>query len=171
MACEDVEMRTGRERWKVSPTIALTIACSALLAVVVIVSQNIQTDRPTTLDGVTAEVLVDVDSISATLPAGIVTSSVSDSAVSACPDGRGGQQTAVSRTLTVKPDFEAAVWTADVTKRYEDKGWEVRLRTLGSRDHLELKLVGQRLLFYRVTITVQEGIPQVIIRSTSRCSK
>ena len=115
MACEDVEMGTGSERWKVSPTVALTASCLALLAGVVIVSQNIQTDRPTTLDGVTAEVLVDVDSISATLPAGIVTSSVGDSDVFACPDGRGGQQVTVSRTLAVRPDFETAVWIADVS--------------------------------------------------------
>jgi hypothetical protein len=164
-------MSTGRKRWKINPTIALTTLCLALLLVVVIVSQNIQTDRPTTLDGVTAEVIVDVDSISATLPAGVVTSSVDDSAVSDCPDGSGGQQIAVSRTMTVASDFEPTAWIARVTKRYEDKGWDVRLRTLGSRDHVELKLVGQRLLIYRVTATVKEGMPQVIIRSTSRCSE
>jgi hypothetical protein len=62
-------------------------------------------------------------------------------------------------------------WIASVTKRYEDKGWSVNLRTRGSRDHVELKLVGQQLLFYRVTFTDEAGSPQMIIRSTSRCSE
>jgi hypothetical protein len=164
-------MSTGRKRWKVSPTIALTTSFVVLLLAVVVISQNIETDRPTTIDGVTAEVIVDVDSISATLPAGVVTSSLDDSTVSECPDGRGGRQVAVSRTITVEPEFESTAWTTRVTKRYEGEGWNVTLRTLGSRDHIELKLVGQRLLIYRVTLTNQDGVPQVTIRSTSRCSE
>jgi hypothetical protein len=164
-------MSTGRKRWKVSPTIALTTSFVVLLLAVVVISQNIETDRPTTIDGVTAEVIVDVDSISATLPAGVVTNSVDGSIVSECPDGHGGRQVAVSRTMTVGPEFESTAWITRVTKRYEGNGWNVSLRTLGSRDHVQLKLVGQRLLIYRVTLTNQDGVGEVTIRSTSRCSE
>ncbi|MGO4689346.1 hypothetical protein [Glaciibacter sp. 2TAF33] len=164
-------MSAGSSRRRISPTIVLSTSLVALLLAVVIISLNIRTDRPTTLDGVTAEVIVDVDSISATLPAGVVTGSVDDSTVSDCPDGGGGQQVAVSRTMNVTADFESAAWIARVTRQYEDKGWDVRLRTLGSRDHVELRLVGQRLLIYRVITTGQEGTRQVIVRSDSRCSE
>ncbi|TFC19596.1 hypothetical protein E3O19_02940 [Cryobacterium algoritolerans] len=140
------------------------------MVVVVIISQNVHTDRPTSRDGVIEEVLVDVDSITATLPAGTVTASSDTSNASACPGG-GGEEIAVSRTMTVGPDFDRYAWIESVTRRYKDRGWSVTLRTLGSQGHLALKFVGQQLLIYRVTITDETGEVQVIIRSTSRCTE
>jgi len=162
-------MGTRGKFWKVGPTIALAV--SVLVVVVVIISQNMLTDRPTTRAGVIAEVLVGVDSIAATLPEGTVTTSSDESKTSSCPDGTGGEEISVSRTMTVGPDFDRYAWIGSVTKRYEDLGWSVTLRSRGSQSsNLALKFVGEQLLIYRVSITNDTEPQQVIIRSVSRCT-
>ncbi len=154
----------------VRSTIALAVSVLVILLVVVIIAQNIHTDRPTTRAGVIAEVLVDVDSIAATLPAGTVATSSDESKAAACPDGTGGEEISVSRTMTVGADFDRYAWIESVTKKYEDMGWSVTLRTLGSHANLALKFVGEQLLIYRVSITNDQDPQQVIIRSVSRCT-
>lgn len=166
-------MGTRGKFWKVGPTIALAVSVSVILlvVVVVIISLNMRTDRPTTRAGVIEEVLVDVDSIAATLPAGALVSTSEASAGSDCPDGSGGIEVSMSRTLTVGPDFDRYAWVDSVARHYEGMGWSVTEKTLDNRDHIALKLVGQQLLIYRVTVTDETGVPQVIIRSTSRCTE
>lgn len=163
-------MGTRGKFWKVGPTIALAVSVLVILVVVVIISQNIHTDRPTTRAGVIAEVLVDVDSIAATLPSGTVTTSSDASETADCPDGTGGEEISVSRTMTVGADFDRYAWIESVTEKYEDLGWSVTLRTLGSHANLALKFVGEQLLIYRVSITNDTDPQQVIIRSVSRCT-
>jgi len=164
-------MGTRGKFWKVGPTIALAVSVLVILLLVVIISQNIHTDRPTTRAGVIAEVLVDVDSIAATLPADAIVSTSDARAGSDCPDGSGGEEVAVSRTMTVGTDFDRYAWVDSVARRFEGMGWSVTEKTLDNRDHIALKLVGQQLLIYRVTVTDEAGVPQVIIRSTSRCTE
>ncbi len=164
-------MGTRGKFWKVGPTIVLAVSVSVILLVVVIISLNMRTDRPTTRAGVIEEVLVDVDSIAATLPAGAVVSTSDASAGSACPDGSGGEEVAVSRTMTVGPDFDRYAWVDSVARHFDGLGWSVTEKTLDNRDHIALKLVGRQLLIYRVTVTDETGVPQVIIRSTTRCTE
>ena len=162
-------MGTRGKFWKVGPTIALAVSGSVIL--VVVISQNMHTDRPTSRAGVIEEVLVAVDSIAATLPAGTIVATSEGSAGSDCPDGSGGEEVAVSRTMTVGPDFDRYAWVDSVARRFEGMGWNVTEKTLDRRDHIALELVGQQLLIYRVTVTDQTGVTQVIIRSTSRCTE
>jgi hypothetical protein len=164
-------MGIKKTRWKVGPTVILTAGFLAVLLILVIITQNIRTDRPTSIDGVRNEMLVDVDAIYATLPASVVTAPTDDYEVTSCPDGRGGKEVSITRTLTVNSDFDRFAWIAKVTKLYKDDGWSVGVRTRGASDHLELKLIGQKLLYYRVTVTGESGTSLVIIRSTSRCSE
>jgi hypothetical protein len=163
-------MGTRGQFWKRRPTITLAVSVSIVVVVVVIISQNIRTDKPTTRDGVVAEVLVDVDSIAATLPAGTVTTSSDESKAAPCPDGTGGEEISVSRTLTVGPDFDRYAWMGKVTQRYEELGWSVTTQARGGRGNLALKFVGRQLLIYRVSISTDTDPQQVIIRSVSRCT-
>jgi hypothetical protein len=116
----------------------------------------VHTDRPTTLDGVRQEVISGIDALQASMPespgpesagpesAGPSTSD--ETVVVACPDGEGGRQVDVTRTITVAPYFDRLAWMTDPSDRHRENGWNVGMRTLSSPDQVEVKLVGPPLL-------------------------
>jgi hypothetical protein len=167
-------------RRTVKPTLVVSVLCLGLLLGVWLITQFVHTDRPTTLDGVSQEVFSGIDALQASMPESArpesastesaSTSTSDETVVVACPDGRGGKQVDVTRTITVAPDFDRLAWMTDLSDRYREKGWNVGMRTLSSRDHVEVKLVGPPLLIYRVLTTDESGEALVVIRSSSRCS-
>ena len=163
-------MSRGLSRNESTRTVVFAVAVLSLLLVIWLISANIRTDRPVTLKGVSAEVVAGVNQFQETLPKPAVVDVVDQKSVEACPDGSGGKQVAISRTITTTAAFDRLGWLSDLGAKYEGEGWHSSTQTLGSRDHVSLKLVGKSLIIYRITATDGEA-PQVIIRSTSRCTE
>jgi hypothetical protein len=159
----------GLSKKESTRTAIFAVAALSLLLVIWLISANIRTDRPVTLDGVSAEVMAGVSEFQDELPKSAVMGVVDQKDVEACPDGSGGQQVVISRTITTAPAFDRLQWLSDLGAKYQKKGWHSTTQTLGSRDHVSLKLVGKPLIIYRITSTEGEN-PQLVIRSTSRCS-
>lgn len=165
-----VEVSRGFSKKESTRTVIWAIAALSLLLVIWLISANIRTDRPLTLDGVSTEVMAGVTEFQEALPKSVVVGVVDQKDVEACPDGTGGKQVVISRTITTAPTFDRLQWLSDLGTKYEKKGWHSSTQTLGSRDHASLKLVGKPLIIYRITSTDGET-PQLVIRSTSRCSE
>jgi hypothetical protein len=151
-------------------TIIFAVATLSLLLAIWLIAANIRTDRPVTLGGVTAEVIAGVSEFQDALPKSAVVAVVDEKHVEACPDGSGGKQVVISRTITTTRDFDRLQWLSNLSVKYQKKGWHSSTQTLDSRDHVSLKLVGLPLIIYRITSTDVES-PQLIIRSVSRCSE
>lgn len=161
---------TTVRRRKIGPTAILAAAVFALLAVVVVVSLTIRTDRPTTLEGVTAEALVEIDTLAELLPSTANATSTEARTVDTCPDRSGGDEVTIIRTITVAPAFDRSAWLNEASTRYEARGWSTSLRILSDNDHRTLTLVGPLLLIYRVASVAPNGASRLIITTTSRCT-
>ena len=153
------------------PTLSFAIACALFVLVVVVVIVSVRSDKPVTVDGVTAEVNTGLDLIENELPSEAIVNSSSTSRTEACPDGSSGSLVYVDRTIDLAPDFDATSWAANLARQYGEKeGWSSTVKTLGARDHVRVTLVNQTLLIYTVTTGSDESPATVIFRSTSRCS-
>ena len=128
-------MSRGLSKKESTRTAIFAVAVLSLFLVIWLISANIRTDRPVTLDGVSAEVMVGVSEFQDDLPKSAVVDVVDQKDVEACPDGSGGKQMVISRTITTAPTFDRLHWLSDLGSQYEKKGWHSSTQTLGSRDH------------------------------------
>ena len=152
-------------------TFIFAVACAGLLTVGWYIATNMRGNEPTTLDGVSREVLTGVDDIQSSLPASAIVLSADETDVSACPDGGDGQQFAVVRRITVAEDFDETGWMSDLVDRYQARyRWNATLQKLDHVDKIEITIVGPPLIIYRVTNNSASQGPQVLIRSESRCT-
>lgn len=163
-------MSEGLFKRESTRTVIFAVATLSLLLAIWLIAANIRTDRPTTLGGVSAEVIAGVSEFQDALPKSAVVAVVDVKHVEACPDGSRGKQVVISRTITTTRDFDRLQWLSNLNGKYQKKGWHSSIQTLDSRDHVSLKLVGLPLIIYRITSTDVES-PQLIIRSVSRCSE
>lgn len=163
-------MSKGLSKRESTRTVIFAVAILSLLLVIWLIAANIRTDRPVTVEGVSAEVTAGVTEFQDALPKSAVVAVVDEKHIEACPDGSGGKQVDIIRTITTTSDFDRLQWLIDLSAKYEERGWHSSTQALGSRDHMSLKLVGPPLLIYRITST-DAGSPQLIIRSVSRCSE
>jgi hypothetical protein len=154
------------------PTLAAVILCGALLATVLVIAGGTRSGNPTTVAGVTREVDAGMDDILNRLPARAVVSSTRTQSRENCPDGTDGAQVTVERRFTLDPDFDAPSWLTVIRKAYAAKdGWTSTVKTLGTRDHVRVTLVGRPLIIYRLTSGSPDAPAELIVRATSRCSK
>jgi hypothetical protein len=152
-------------------TLIFAVACAMLLAVGWYIATNMRSGEPTTLDGVSREVLAGIDDIQSSLPASAIVSSSDQTDVSACPDGGGGRQFTIDRTITVAEDFDETRWMGTLVARYQARDrWNVTLQKVGRVDKLDITIVGPPLIIYRVTNNSTSRGPQVLISSESRCT-
>ena len=161
-------MGTGRLR-RLRPTIVAVALSGILILTVWLVSLNMHSDEPTTLDGVTHEVEAGVDAIEDLLPPTAIVKSADQSDVSECLEG-GGEQVELARTITLQPGFDRFAWIEKLTTHFEAKGSVVSSKAVGSNDHVSLKIVGPPLLIYTVGFNAESDHPNLTIRSTSRCT-
>jgi hypothetical protein len=152
-------------------TVTFAVACAVLLAVGWYIATNMRGSEPTTLDGVSNEVLTGIDDIQSSLPTSAIVSSSNKTNVSACPDGGEGRQFAIVRRITMAEDFDEAGWIGDLVERYQARDrWQATMRKLDRVDKLDVTIVGPPLIIYRVTNNSASQVPQVLISSESRCT-
>lgn len=159
------------ERWagllRPATFVALGVA-AALVAVVWIGVSTVRTGVPTTLEGVTAEVTDEVDTLLALLPGEVTT--VSDgSVVQECPDGSDEEQFALERTVTAGGITSAEDWAQEVRAAYEERGWRVAVEGTGG-EGVRLSLVGTNLVPLEVTARPLDGGLRIALSSESRCT-
>jgi hypothetical protein len=153
------------------PTLVTVMLCGALLATILTLVASTRTGNPTTVAGITREVDAGLEDIVNRLPAGAVGSSTRTEARESCPDGTHGAQVTVERRFALEPAFDAPSWIAGTRKAYAAKdGWTASVKTLSSRDHMRLTLVGRPLIIYRVSTGSPDRPDELIARATSRCS-
>ena len=112
-----------------------------------------------------------LDDIQSSLPASVIVSTSDKTAVSACPDGGGGQQVKVERTVTVTDTFDQTHWLRQLGERYQAReDWYAASRTLGTSGRLEVKIVGPALIIYRITNNSASQPPRLLMTSESRCT-
>ncbi|GAB3044567.1 hypothetical protein GCM10027052_28590 [Parafrigoribacterium mesophilum] len=98
----------------------------SLLVVMWLVSTNIHTDRPVTLEGVSDEVINGVEMFQKDLPQSAVLDVRDERHVAACPDHGGGLQLSIARTIRTTPTFDRVGWLHTLGARYEKAGWKRR---------------------------------------------
>jgi hypothetical protein len=152
-------------------TLIFAVVCAVLLAVGWYIAANMRGTEPTTLDGVSKEVLTGIDDIQSSLPASAIVSNSDKTDVSACPDGGEGRQFTLVRRITVAEDFDEKGWMGDLVARYQARDrWNATLQKVDPVDRLDVTIVGPPLIIYRVTNNSALPGPQVLISSESRCT-
>lgn len=159
------------ERWagllRPATFVALGVA-AVLVAVVWIGVSTARTGVPTTLEGVTAEVTDEVDTLLALLP-GEVTTVSDDSVVQECPDGSPEEQFALARTVSATGIASAEDWAREVRTAYEERGWSVTAQGIGGGG-VRLSLVGTNLVPLKVSARPLDGGLRIGLSSESRCT-
>ncbi|MGA1836176.1 hypothetical protein VD659_04515 [Herbiconiux sp. 11R-BC] len=141
----------------------------AVVAAVWIGVATARSDAPTTLDGVTAEVMVEVDAVTAALadPGAVPADST---AVVPCPAGGAGQQYTITRTVPLRPGVSGADALAGIRSDYESRGWKVSTSSFGGQGGVQSELIGLNLVPVTVTITSADEPLSLRIESASRCT-
>jgi hypothetical protein len=153
------------------PTLVVVLLCGALLATILALVASTRSSNLTTVTGITREVDEGLDDILDRLPTDAVVSSTRTESRESCPDGTHGAQVTVERRFALDPAFDAPSWTTATREAYAaEDGWTASLKTLSSRDHVRLTLVGRPLIIYRLSTGSPERPDELIARATSRCS-
>jgi len=168
------------ERWAgfARPATYVTLGVVGALVVGVVIAVNtVSTGAPTTLEGVTAEVMTEVDAVTATVtdaaptatadptadPAEASAPEVSESSigdvgvsdvtsVEPCPDGSDAEQFTITRTLTAPAGFDPRTWAEELRATYEAKDWYVNTQPFGSNQGLSIQLTGKNLIPIAITV-------------------
>jgi hypothetical protein len=160
------------EKWSglLRPATLVTVGAVAVLVIGVWVGISVsRPDTPTTLEGVTAEVMTEVDVITALL--GETNEPSTDStAVVPCPGGGPGEQFTISRALVLPASFRPAAVFEQMRSDYEERGWTVNTSSFGSEGGLKSQVIGKNLVPVAVTVVPDDQWMAATITSASRCT-
>ncbi|MCS5736041.1 hypothetical protein [Herbiconiux daphne] len=168
------------EKWSGLLRPATLVTAAAVAALIVAVGIGVTVSRPsapTTLEGVTAEVVGEADTLTTLLGDPVEPPSDSTS-VSPCPDGGAGEQFTLERTVLLPATARPAEVIDIVKAAYEAREWNVSVSPRGADGGVQAQVVGKNLI--PITIVVQpsadagastagEGV-EATITSSSRCT-
>lgn len=152
------------------PTATFAAVCLVLVVAVLVVIAGIHADRPTTLAGVTDEAAAGIDMFVDELPVSVIESSTDDTDTLPCPDGSGGHEVSMTRTVITAGSFDRQSWLVTVTDRYAAAGWQVKIKSLDTRAHQRATLVDAHLLIYAITVSDPSVGDRIVFHTVSRCS-
>ncbi|WP_440709550.1 hypothetical protein [Herbiconiux sp. YIM B11900] len=175
------------EKWGglLRPATFVSLGIAVVLVVAVVVGLSVsRSTAPTTLEGVTAEVMTEVDAITAILrPADAADEAalgapVDSTTLDPCPDDGPGEQVTVTRVIPLPPTASPADLTQAVADAYTQREWSVRTEAYGTEGSLRTDLLGKNLIPVELTIapTTDAASPAATpaltatIRSASRCT-
>jgi hypothetical protein len=161
------------ERWggMLGPATLVTLGVvAAIIAAVWIGVAVSRPSAPTTLEGVTAEVMTEVDTVTGLLGDPVEAPDDATSVI-ACPDGGAGQQYVVTRTETLPASVNPRDAVDAVTAAYEQREWKVSSSPFGSEGGREALLIGKNLVPVELTLVPDGTTLQATIHSESRCTQ
>jgi hypothetical protein len=164
-------MRRPAAWLRAHPTVFSAAACLALVVIVVAVAASLDSRRLLSVEAATTEAMSGIELLSSQLPASAVLSSTDIRASSDCPDGSGGSEVSIVRTLALRPAFDLSTWTATLATDFESRGWHVNATSLDEREHRRVTFVNEALLVYTIVVSPRSEAANVIIRTVSRCSE
>lgn len=175
------------EKWGglLRPATFVSLGIAVVLVVAVILGLTLsRSTAPTTLEGVTAEVMTEVDAVTAILQpsdataAAVLETPVDSTALDPCPDDGPGEQFSVTRIVPLPVTARPADLTQAVADAYGQRDWSVRTESLGAEGGLRTELLGKNLIPIQLTIAPNTAAAATgatpaltaTIRSSSRCT-
>jgi hypothetical protein len=172
------------EKWGglLRPATFVSLGIAVVLVVAVVIGMSVsRSTAPTTLEGVTAEVMTEVDAITEILQA---PDAAADPALGApadstsldpCPDDGPGEQFTITRVIPFPASARPADLTQAVADAYTQREWSVRTDSSGNEGGLSTQLLGKNLIPVQLTITPNTDTAAApaltaTIRSSSRCT-
>ncbi|SDY78110.1 hypothetical protein [Herbiconiux ginsengi] len=160
------------ERWGglLRPATLVTVGVvGAVVAAVWIGVAVARPSAPTTLEGVTAEVMTEVDTVTGLLgdPVGPADDATD---VIPCPDGGAGQQYVVTRTETLPASVSPGDAIDTITAAYEQREWKVSSSPFGTEGGREALVIGKNLVPVELTLAPDDTAVKATIHSESRCT-
>ncbi|MFB2599993.1 hypothetical protein ACEXQE_19575 [Herbiconiux sp. P17] len=160
------------ERWGGMLRPATLITAGVVGAVIAAVWIGVAVSRPsapTTLEGVTAEVMTEIDTVTALLGDPVAPADDATQVIP-CPDGGAGQQYVVTRTESLPASVNPRDAIDVVTGAYEQREWKVSSSPFGSEGGREALLIGKNLVPVELTLVPDGTTLQATIHSESRCT-
>lgn len=173
------------EKWGglLRPATFISLGIAIVVIVFVVVGLTVaRSNAPTTLEGVTAEVMTEVDAVTAILrptDAPADGAPVDSTTLDPCPDDGPGEQFSITRVVPLPPTASPADITQAVADAYGQRDWSVRTDSFGTEGGLRTDLLGKNLIPVQLTIApdttasgAAAGSPALTatIRSSSRCT-
>ncbi|MFC6356324.1 hypothetical protein [Luethyella okanaganae] len=150
----------------------MAVGVGMLVIAVWIVTLLLPNPQPLTVEAATAKVTGYLDRIESTLPVGSVLERSEEITQDSCPIEERGGQAKVRRVVYVDPVLDRVSWAATLSGEFpEADGWVVRVRTLDSRENLDIRIVGRDLIIMNLTASDASGQARITMGATSECSQ